>query len=126
MEIIFTPQAPAPAGHYSQAIRHAGLVYIAGQLPIDPASGEKCSGPISEQTRQVLQNLEQILRAAGSDLAHVLRVTIYISDIALWGEVNRVYAEVFGDHRPARSMVPTRELHFGFKVEIDAIAAVAD
>jgi 2-iminobutanoate/2-iminopropanoate deaminase len=124
IQSILTPHAPTPAGHYSQAIVHKGLVYVAGQLPIDPATGEKKLGPIGEQTDQVLKNVAAILRAAGSDLAHVLRATVYISDIAQWSEVNAVYAKFFGEHRPARAVVPTRELHFGFKIEIEVIAAV--
>ena len=83
-------------------------------------------GSIEEQTEQVLANLDAILRAAGSGRDHVLKVTVYVSDIALWGRVNAVYARFFGEHRPARTVVPTRELHYGFQVEIDAIAAVAD
>ena len=104
MEIkpVFTTEAPTPAGHYSQAIVHNGLVYVAGQLPIDPATGEKKTGPIEEQAEQVLRNLRAILRAAGTDLHRVLKVTVYISDIGLWGKVNEAYARAFGEHRPAR------------------------
>ncbi|MCK5465623.1 MAG: RidA family protein, partial [Bacteroidales bacterium] len=81
---------------------------------------------IEEQTRMVLQNLSAILDASGSSLKEVLKVTVYISDISLWGKVNEVYAEVFGDHRPARAIVPTRDLHFGFKIEVDAVAAIIE
>jgi 2-iminobutanoate/2-iminopropanoate deaminase len=126
MKKILTHKAPNPAGHYSQAIVHGGLVYVAGQLPFDPLTGEKVNGPIEEQTQQVLKNLTAILEAAGSSLDQVLKVTIYVSDISLWGKVNEVYARVFGAHRPARAVVPTRDLHFGFKIELEAIAAVAD
>jgi len=72
----------------------------------------------------VLKNLAAILLASGSDLGHVLKTTIFIADISLWGEVNEVYARVFGEHRPARSVVPTKELHYGFLIELEAIAAV--
>ncbi|HEX8143376.1 MAG TPA: Rid family detoxifying hydrolase [Pyrinomonadaceae bacterium] len=125
MEIkhILTPDAPAPGGHYSQAVIHNGLVYVSGQLPINPQTGEKVLGPIEEQTRQVLENIGAVLRAAGSDLSRVLKMTIYVSDISLWSAVNEVYAQVMGDARPARAVVPTRELHYGFLVEIEAIAA---
>lgn len=119
-----TDKAPLPGGHYSQAIVHNGLVYVSGQLPIDPQTGEKQTGSIEEQTNLVLQNLSAILDASGSSLNQVLKVTVYISDISLWGKVNEVYAEIFGDHRPARAIVPTRDLHFGFKIEVDAVAAV--
>ena len=126
MEIrsVLTSGAPTPAGHYSQAIVHNGLVYVAGQLPIDPASGEKKLGPIEEQAEQVLANIRAILQAAGSDLSRVLKMTVYISDISLWGKVNEVYTRKLGDHRPARAIVPVNELHYGFQIEIEAIAAL--
>jgi 2-iminobutanoate/2-iminopropanoate deaminase len=121
---ISTPNAPQPAGHYAQAIVHNGLVYVSGQLAVDPATGEKKLGSIEEQTEQALQNVAAILQAAGSDLGRVLKV--YVSDMGLWGRVNAVYTTVFGDHRPARAVVPTRELHYGFQVEIEAIAALPE
>ncbi len=126
MEQILTPNAPRPAGHYAQAIVHRGLVYVSGQLPVDPATGEKRTGSIEEQTMQALENVKAILQAAGSDLEHVLKTTVYVSDIQLWDRVNTVYARVFGAHKPARAVVPTRELHYGFKIEIEAIAALKD
>lgn len=122
MTPIYTEQAPKPGGHYSQAIVHGDLVFVAGQLAIDPA-GNKNTGPIEEQTLQALQNLRAILLAAGSDIDHVLKITVFVADISLWGKVNQVYSEFFGDHRPARSIVPTKELNYGFQVEIEAIAA---
>ncbi|MEP7271752.1 MAG: Rid family hydrolase, partial [Acidobacteriota bacterium] len=106
---VFTAEAPAPGGHYSQAIVHGGLVFVSGQLAIDAATGEKRTGPIEEQTQLVLENLERIVIAAGSDLSRILKTTIYISDIGLWGNVNAVYARFMGDNRPARSVVPTRD-----------------
>lgn len=126
MEIktVLTPNAPKPGGHYSQAVIHNGLVYIAGQLPIDPATGEKKLGPIEEQAEQVLANISAILEAAGSDMSRLLKMTVYISDIELWGKVNEVYARALGEHRPARAIVPVNELHYGFKIEIEAIAAI--
>jgi 2-iminobutanoate/2-iminopropanoate deaminase len=125
MEIkpVLTSKAPAPAGHYSQAVVFNGLVFVAGQLAIDPHTGERLTGPIEEQTEQCLKNIGEILRAAGSDLSRVLKMTVYISDIELWGAVNAVYARMMGDHRPARAVVPVKELHYGFKIEIEAIAA---
>jgi 2-iminobutanoate/2-iminopropanoate deaminase len=101
---------------------HNGIVYVSGQLPINPETGEKCIGSIEEQTEQVLKNLAAILEAAGSGLDRVLKVTVYVSDISLWGGVNAVYAKFFGDHRPARAVVPTRELHHGFLIEMEAVA----
>jgi 2-iminobutanoate/2-iminopropanoate deaminase len=123
MRFISTEDAPRPGGHYSQAVVHQGVVYVAGQLPIVPETGEKCLGTVEEQTERTLLNLEAVLKAAGSGKDRVLRVTVYVSDISLWGRVNEVYAGFFGGHRPARTVVPTRDLHYGFLVEIDAVAA---
>jgi len=124
MREISTPNAPKPSGHYSQAIVHNNIVYVSGQLPIDPKTGEKRVGSIEEQTEQVLKNLSEILQAAGCNLNQVLKTTVYISDIQLWDRVNTVYSKFFGEHRPARAVVPTRNLHFGFQIEIEAIAAL--
>jgi len=124
MKEIFTTDAPSPAGHYSQAIEHLGLLYVSGQLPIVPGRKEKNVGTIEEQTEQALANLEAILKKGESGKNEVLKVTVYISDISLWDRVNSVYARFFGEHRPARAIVPTRELHFGFQIEIEAVAAV--
>jgi len=121
---ISTPDAPQPAGHYTQAIVHGDLVYVSGQLPIDPQTGEKHTGSIEEQTDQAIRNLAGILNAANSGLNLVVKTTVYISDIELWDRVNAVYSRLFGEHRPARAVVPTRELHFGCQIEIEAIAAV--
>lgn len=128
MEIkyVLTPEAPAPGGHYSQATICGGLVYVSGQLPIDPRTGERRLGPVEEQTEQALANVAAILRAAGSDLSRLLKVTVYVADIELWGRVNETYKRVLGDHRPARAVVPCGELHYGFLVEIEAVAALND
>jgi len=120
---VQTPNAPLPAGHYSQAVVHNGVVYVAGLLPIDAATGEKCFGDIEAQTHLVLKNLATVLSAAESDLSLVLKTTVYVSDVGLWGNVNAVYSAVFGTHRPARTVVPVKELHYGFLIELDAIAA---
>lgn len=125
MKSILTPKAPKPAGHYAQGIVHNDLVYVSGQLPIDPQTGEKRLGTIEEQTEQALNNMAEVLRAAGSDVDRVIKTTVYIANIELWDRVNSVYARFFGEHRPARVVVPSRELHFGFKIEIDAIAALS-
>mgnify|MGYP001031638561 CR=1 FL=1 len=125
MKAIQTPNAPQPAGHYAQAIVHDGLVYVSGQLPIDPRTGGRCTGSIEEQAQRALENVAAILEAAGSRADLVLKTTVYVSDIRLWGRVNAVYAAFFGDHRPARAVVPSRELHYGLLVEIEAVAALA-
>ena len=126
MEIsrIFTPEAPIPAGHYSQAVVYNNIMFISGQIPAVPGSGEKLNGPIEEQTLQVLKNIKAITEAAGSDISKILKVTIYISDIELWGDVNKVYATFFGPHKPARAVLPVKDLHFGCKIEMEAIAAL--
>jgi 2-iminobutanoate/2-iminopropanoate deaminase len=126
METVATGNAPAPAGHYSQGMIHGGLVFVSGQLPIDPASGQPRIGSIEEQTQLAIANVSAVLEAAGSSLGRVIKTTVYVSDIGLWGRVNAVYAECFGDHRPARAVVPTRDLHFGCQVEIEAVAAIDD
>jgi 2-iminobutanoate/2-iminopropanoate deaminase len=126
MRTVETTLAPKPAGHYAQAVIHGGLVYVSGQLAVDPEPGEKRLGSIEEQTRLALSNVAAILNAAGSSLDLVLKTTVYVSDISLWGRVNDVYAEVFGTHRPARAVVPTKELHYGFLVEVEAIAAAEE
>jgi 2-iminobutanoate/2-iminopropanoate deaminase len=114
---------PTPKGHYSPGIEHDGLIYVSGQLPMDLETREPFAGDIEMQTELALRNIEAVLQAAGSDLQHVLQMTIYISDIGLWGKVNETYARVMGDHRPARAIVPVKDLHFDTKIEIQAIAA---
>lgn len=123
---VYTDKAPKPAGHYSQGIIYGNLIFISGQLPIDPLTGEKKTGSIEEQTLQVLKNIKEILVSAGSDLKYVLKTTVYISDINLWDRVNKVYSDFFGEHKPARSVVPTKELHYGFGIEMEAIAVIPD
>jgi 2-iminobutanoate/2-iminopropanoate deaminase len=124
MQKVFTENAPKPAGHYSQAIIHGGIVYVAGQVPINPKTGEKCLGTIEEQTWQVLENISSILEASNSSIENVLKVNMYITDINLWARVNQVYSKFFGDCRPARVVVPIKDLHYGFNIEADAIAFV--
>ncbi len=126
IERINTEAAPSPGGHYSQAVVHNGLIFVSGQLPIDPHTGEKKLGTIEEQTEQVLKNVAAIVKAANSDLSKILKMTIYVADINLWSAVNTVYARFMGKHRPARAVVPTGELHYGFLIEIEAIAATND
>ena len=123
---IQTTDAPTPAGHYSQGVVHNGLVFVSGQLSIDPATGEKKLGSIEEQTEQALRNVHGIIRAAGSDWDKVLKMTLYISDINLWDKVNQVYIRILGDNRPARAVIPVGSLHYGFLIEIEAVAAVQE
>ncbi|MEZ5422354.1 MAG: RidA family protein [Pyrinomonadaceae bacterium] len=122
MRIIQPENQPKPKGHYSPGIEHHGIVYVSGQLPMTLDTREPFTGDIAEQTELALRNVEAVLKEAGSDLSRVMQMTIYVSDMELWGKVNETYARVMGDHRPARAIVPVKELHFGTKIEIQAIA----
>jgi 2-iminobutanoate/2-iminopropanoate deaminase len=124
MQSIETADAPRPAGHYSQAIVHNGFVFVAGQLPIVPGQKEHRPGSIAEQTEQTLRNIAAILRAAGSGLDRAVSITIYVSDMDYWGAVNDVYIRVMGNHKPARAVVPVKELHYGYALEIQCVAAI--
>lgn len=126
IKTVSTEIAPRPAGHYSQAVIWGSLLFASGQLPVDAKAGITKSGTIEEQAEKTLDNLEAILVAAGSDLNHVLKTTVYVSDIALWDRVNAVYALRFGDHKPARAVVPVNTLHHGYQIEIEAIAIVVE
>ncbi|MCX7787724.1 MAG: Rid family detoxifying hydrolase [Spirochaetes bacterium] len=122
MKTILTKEAPIPKGHYAQGILAGGFLFISGQLPIDPETGDLVSGGMEEQAVQVLRNLEAVVKAAGGSKEDVVKVTVYIPDIGQWSAVNRIYGEFFGNHKPARSIVPTRELHYGALLEVEAIA----
>ena len=126
METVQPQDQPKPKGHYSPGIVHNGLVYVSGQLPMDLKTREPFAGAIEEQTELALRNVEAVLREAGSDLDHVIQMTIYVSDIELWGKVNETYARVMGNHRPARAVIPVKDLHFDTKIEIQAIAMVKE
>ena len=123
-QIVFTTKAAKPPATYSQAVKAAGLVFVSGAAPIDPATGGIAGTTIQEQTSQCLKNIAAILEAAGSDMSRVLKMTVYVSDMDLWDAVNKTYARVMGDHRPARAIIPTGDLHNGMLIEIDAVAAV--
>ncbi len=124
MQKVQIKNAPEPKGHYSPAVVHNGLIFVSGQLPVNLATGEVETGAIELQTELALQNVEAILLEANSDLDHVLQFTIYISEMELWDKVNEVYKRILGEHKPARAIVPVKNLHFGTKIEIQAIAAV--
>ena len=126
MKKIYLRNIPEPKGHYSPAVEHNGLIFVSGQLPINHATGEVETGAIELQTEIALSNVEAILQEANSDLNHVLSVTIYVSEMELWDKVNEVYKQIFGGHKPARVIVPVKDLHFGTKIEIQAIACVKE
>jgi 2-iminobutanoate/2-iminopropanoate deaminase len=119
---IATPHAPAAIGAYSQAIHVGGFVFCSGQIGLDPATGELVPGGLEAETQQVLRNLAAVLRAADADFGDLVRTTIFLADIADFATVNRIYGEMIGGARPARSTVAVAALPRGARVEIDAIA----
>ncbi len=124
-QVVFTDKAPKPIGPYSQAIVANGFVYVAGQGPIDPASGKVVEGGIVEQTAQVLKNLGAILAAAGTSVDQVVKTTVYLHAISDFPLMNRVYGEYFkGQNPPARTTVGDLDLPLGIQVEIEAIAVL--
>ena len=123
IQFTSTPRAPRAIGPYSQATRANGLLFTAGQVGFDPATGELVDGGIAEQTRQVLANIRAILEAGGSGLGQVVKTTVFLVDMADFAAMNEVYAEAFGAHRPARSTVAVAALPRGARVEIEAVAA---
>lgn len=121
-ETILSPEVPAPAGHYSQAVGYKDLVFVSGQLAPRPDGSHTADEPFAVQARQALGNLIAVLRAGGCGPQDVVKVTAYLVGGGNWPEFNRIYAEAFGEHRPARSVVPVPELHYGYLIEIEAIA----
>lgn len=122
--VVETPEAPKAVGPYSQAIVDGGTVWASGQVALDPATGALVAGGVEEQTRRALTNLAAVLRAAGSDLRHVVRATVYLVDMGDFEAMNRVYAEFFGADPPARACVAVTALPKGARVEIDVIARI--
>ena len=121
-EIIATQNAPAAIGPYSQAVQVGDFVYTAGQIPLVPETGKLIEGGIEEQTRQVMQNLAHILEAAGSSLAHIVKTTIFVTNLADFATVNKVYGSFFVGDPPARSTVQVAALPVGANIEIEAVA----
>lgn len=124
LKAIRTDRAPGAIGPYSQAIVAGDLVYTAGQVPLDPTSGEVVGSTIEEQTARVLDSLGAILEAAGASLRTVIKTTVFLNDMAEFAAMNDVYARYFGDHKPARSTVQAARLPKDVKVEIEAVAAI--
>ena len=122
MKAIHTDKAPKAIGPYSQAIEAGGLVFVSGQLPVNPTTGEFAEGGIKEQTQQSLTNAQQVLQAAGTDLSRVVKTTVFLSDMDNFGAMNEVYAEFFSQPFPARSAFAVRTLPKGALVEIECIA----
>lgn len=122
--VVHTDEAPRAIGPYSQAIAAGGLLFASGQIPLIPSTGELLGGDIQEQTHQVLRNLAAVLEASGASLSTVVKTTVFLADMGEFAAMNEVYAEHFGDHRPARSTVQVAALPRNVSVEIDAIALV--
>ncbi|MGB2752487.1 MAG: RidA family protein [Pyrinomonadaceae bacterium] len=121
-EIVSTDNAPGAIGPYSQAIKAGGLVFCSGQIPIDPSTGNFVSDVVSEQTEQVLKNLSEVLKAAGTSLENVVKTTVFLADMNDFAEMNEVYSQFFSDNKPARATVQAARLPRDAKVEIDCIA----
>jgi 2-iminobutanoate/2-iminopropanoate deaminase len=126
MKLVSSLHAPTAFGHYSHAVVHAGVVYVAGQLPIVPGDPERKLVSFEDQARRVIDNVIAILEEAGSGRELLLKVTVYVADITHWPAFNAIYAEKLGTHKPARTVVPVPGLHHGYLVEMDAIAALRD
>lgn len=123
-QIIATPNAPGAVGPYSQAVRAGNLVFSAGQIPLDPATGKLVEGDISAQTRRVMDNLIAVLEAAGTSLANVVKTTIFVTDLGHFAAINQAYGSYFTAEPPARSTVQVAALPLGAQVEIEVIALV--
>jgi 2-iminobutanoate/2-iminopropanoate deaminase len=122
--VISTAAAPAAIGPYSQAIRTGDLLFVSGQIPLDPATGQLLAGDVRVQTRQVLKNLAAILEAGGSSLSRVVKTTVYLRDLGEFAAMNEVYAEFFGEQPPARATVQVARLPRDAAVEIELVAEV--
>lgn len=123
-EIVSTPSAPKALGPYSQAIKVGSLVFTSGQIPIDPATDSITAVTIEDQTRQVIVNLAEVLKAAGTGLDRVVKTTVFIKDMNDFAALNAVYAELFGANKPARSCVEVARLPKDVKVEIECVATL--
>ena len=122
MQFFQTNDALKPNGHYSQAIEHNGTVYCSGILPFDRTTGAFVNGDIVTQCKVVFQKLEAILQASGTSKERVIKTTVYIPDIGLWGQVDALYSDFFGGHKPCRSIVPTNTLHYNSNIEMEVVA----
>ncbi len=124
MNAVSTPSAPKAIGPYSQAVRAGQFLFVSGQIPLDPATGELVPGSIGDQTRRALQNIGEILRAAGGSFQQVVRTTVYLADLADFSAMNEAYASFFGAPPPARSTIQAARLPKDARIEIDVIAVL--
>ena len=126
MQLIATKHAPGAIGPYSQAVVANGFIYSAGQIALDPATGQVVEGGIQEQTARVMANLKAVLEASGSSFAKVVKTTVFLVDMADFTEMNEIYGKAFGDHKPARSTVAVSGLPRGVRVEIEVVAVSSE
>jgi 2-iminobutanoate/2-iminopropanoate deaminase len=124
MDYVATDKAPKAIGPYSQAVKANGMLYTSGQIHLDPATGELVTGSFEAQVRRVMDNLAAVLEAGGSSFGQVLKATVYLSDMNNFPTLNAIYAEYFGDHKPARTTIAAAALPKGATVEIDLVALV--
>lgn len=125
-QVVSAPGAPHAVGPYSHAVRSGQLLFCSGQIPLDPATGELVKGVVGDRARQCLENLAAVCDAAGASLADAVRLTVYVTDMSSFAQVNEAYAAFFGPDPPARATVGVASLPLGADVEIDAIVALAD
>jgi len=123
-ELVNSSDAPEPIGSYSQAVKSGGFLYLSGQIALNPKTMEMATGGIKEESRQVLKNIGEVLKAGGADFNSVVKTTVYLSDMSQFAEMNEVYAEFFGESKPARATVEVSSLPKNGLVEIDAIAKI--
>jgi reactive intermediate/imine deaminase len=124
MHFIATKNAPHAIGPYSQAVRAGNVLYLSGQIPLDPASGNLVQGDFAVQAKRVFENLKAVLKESGAEFQHVVKATVYLTDLGNFQTLNSIYADYFGEHKPARSTVGVAALPRGAGVEIDLIAVV--
>ena len=126
MKMVCPPFKGENKGHYTAGVISKGMLYVSGQLSIDPDTREVCSGDIKDHTCLALDNVDRVLKEAGVSRNDVVMCRVYTPDVNYWGPINEVYAEFFGDHKPARVIVSTTTLHFGCLVEIEAVAEMSE
>ena len=124
LEFLSTDKAPAAVGPYSQGVKTGNLVFSSGQLPVDPETGKVSNGDIQKETKFCLDNVKAVLEAGGARVEDIVKVTVFVTDIGNFTKINEVYAEFFGDHKPARSLVQVSALPMGADVEVEAIASI--
>ncbi|MBI1871558.1 MAG: RidA family protein [Chlamydiae bacterium] len=124
IKTIFTQNAPQPVGPYSQAIQADQLLFLAGQIPLDPVSGELISGGVQDQTRRVIENIKAVLEAAGGELSKVVKATVFLKDLKFFDDMNKIFTEYFEKVKPARSTLQVARLPKDADVEIEVIAVI--